>query len=123
MTRRIKNSSYGGPGPAAVAFPSGRHTISQKLAEAPVMGQTTQYAISLKQPWATLVVSGLKTIEVRKWSTARRGRVLIHAARISDPRSEAWALVPAELQADAQLVGGLVGAVDVVGCKTYRDRE
>ena len=32
------------------------------------------YALSVKQPWATLLVHGLKTIEVRAWPTARRGR-------------------------------------------------
>src|SRR5207245_2747235 len=30
-----------------------------------------RYALSLKQPWATLLVHGLKSIEVRRWSTPR----------------------------------------------------
>src|SRR5204863_2700985 len=38
------------------------------------------YALSLKQPWAALLVHGRKSVEVRSWPTARRGRVLIHAA-------------------------------------------
>ncbi len=62
------------------------------------MEPTREYAISLKQPWATLLVHGLKTIEVRRWSTPRRGRVLIHAAGVPDERAEAWRLVPAHLQ-------------------------
>lgn len=37
-------------------------------------------AISLLQPWASLVVMGLKTIETRSWSTAYRGEILIHAS-------------------------------------------
>jgi hypothetical protein len=37
-------------------------------------------AISLLQPWATLVVIGAKTIETRSWSTPYRGRLLIHAS-------------------------------------------
>src|SRR5262249_11050532 len=56
------------------------------------------FALSLKQPWATLLVHGLKTIEVRRWQTVRRGRVLIHAARLPDDRREAWAHVPPELE-------------------------
>src|SRR5262245_61764820 len=32
------------------------------------------FALSVKQPWASLLVHGLKTIEVRRWPTARRGR-------------------------------------------------
>ena len=81
------------------------------------------FALSLKQPWATLLVHGLKTIEVRRWPTARRGRVLIHAARVPDERPEAWAHVPPELEASARLVGGIVGAGDLVACLGYRSVE
>ena len=38
---------------------------------------TLMYALSIKQPWAALVVQGLKTIEIRRWPTARRGQILI----------------------------------------------
>src|SRR5579883_1868445 len=80
-----------------------------------------QYALSLKQPWAALLVHGRKTIEVRRWPTARRGRVLIHAARIPDPRPEAWAHVPPELFDAAQLLGGILGEGELVDCIAYRD--
>ena len=71
------------------------------------------YALSLKQPWAALLVHGRKTMEVRRWATRRRGPVLIHAARVPDPRAEAWAHVPPELREAARLVGGVVGAADL----------
>lgn len=35
--------------------------------------------ISLWQPWASLVVAGLKCIETRSWQTPWRGRLAIHA--------------------------------------------
>lgn len=38
-------------------------------------------ALSLRQPWAWMVVNGGKGIENRKWNTARRGDFLIHAAK------------------------------------------
>lgn len=38
-------------------------------------------AISLLQPWATLVVIGAKKIETRSWDTKHRGDLLIHASR------------------------------------------
>jgi hypothetical protein len=38
-------------------------------------------AISLWQPWATLVAIGAKTIETRGWSTSYRGPIAIHAAK------------------------------------------
>jgi hypothetical protein len=34
--------------------------------------------LSLKQPYSELIVSGRKTIELRKWNTKYRGRFLIH---------------------------------------------
>jgi hypothetical protein len=37
-------------------------------------------AISLLQPWATLVVMGVKKIETRSWQTAHRGLLFIHAS-------------------------------------------
>jgi len=38
-------------------------------------------AISLWQPWASLVVLGEKQIETRSWDTGYRGPLLIHAAK------------------------------------------
>lgn len=37
--------------------------------------------LSLMQPWATLLVHGLKHYETRSWSTSHRGPLLIHASR------------------------------------------
>lgn len=37
-------------------------------------------AITLWQPWASLVAVGAKTIETRSWSTKHRGPLAIHAA-------------------------------------------
>jgi hypothetical protein len=82
-----------------------------------------EYALSIKQPWATLLVHGLKSIEVRRWATARRGRILIHAARIPDDRPEAWELVPKGLREAAQRVGGIIGAGELIDCLTYETLE
>lgn len=38
-------------------------------------------ALTLTQPWASLVAVGAKRIETRSWSTSYRGPLLIHAAR------------------------------------------
>jgi hypothetical protein len=80
------------------------------------------YALSLKQPWAALLAHGLKTVEVRSWRTRQRGRVLIHAARLPDPRPEAWACVPPELLPSTRLAGGIVGVGELLECRTYRNR-
>jgi hypothetical protein len=41
-------------------------------------------AISLWQPWASLVATGAKTIETRSWPTKYRGPLAIHAAKRCD---------------------------------------
>ncbi len=82
---------------------------------------TVEYALSLKQPWAALVVHGLKTTEIRRWSTRRRGRILIHAARRPDERPYAWSLVPPDLLETARRTGGIIGAVELADCIVYRD--
>jgi hypothetical protein len=38
-------------------------------------------ALTLTQPWATLVAKGQKKIETRSWSTSYRGPLAIHAAK------------------------------------------
>lgn len=38
-------------------------------------------ALTLTQPWATLVAIGAKRIETRSWSTPYRGPLAIHAAK------------------------------------------
>ena len=37
--------------------------------------------LSVRQPWAWLIVVGFKPVENRTWPTAVRGEVLIHAAK------------------------------------------
>jgi hypothetical protein len=36
-------------------------------------------AISIRQPWAWLIVNGYKDVKNRIWAANLRGRVLIHA--------------------------------------------
>lgn len=37
--------------------------------------------LTIKQPWATLIMSGLKEYEFRGWKTKYRGKILIHAGK------------------------------------------
>ena len=43
-------------------------------------------AISIREPWASLILSGEKTIETRTWKTKYRGPVLLCASK--NPKSE-----------------------------------
>lgn len=36
-------------------------------------------ALTIKEPWATLIVDGYKKYEFRSWKTNYRGKILIHA--------------------------------------------
>lgn len=72
-------------------------------------------ALSLKQPWAELVVSGKKTIEVRKWNSKFRGEFLVHASKNID--KDAMAVFGfSELP-----LGCIVGKVELINVKEYRD--
>ncbi|MBV8357602.1 MAG: ASCH domain-containing protein [Deltaproteobacteria bacterium] len=37
--------------------------------------------LSVRQPWTSLIVAGIKSTENRSWKTNHRGRLLIHAGR------------------------------------------
>ena len=43
--------------------------------------------LSIRQPWADLIVRGLKTIEVRPWQVNHRGPFLIHVSNTIDWKS------------------------------------
>lgn len=43
-------------------------------------------AISIKEPWASMIASGEKSIEVRTWQTNHRGRIILCAS--ANPPSE-----------------------------------
>ena len=73
-------------------------------------------ALSIRQPWAELILHGEKTIECRSRPTRIRGQVWIYAAR-SPARSAP--LCP--LTDDAALPRGvLVGTVELVACRPLR---
>lgn len=87
-------------------------------------------AISIRQPWAWLIIHGGKDIENRSWRTSFRGRVLVHAAAgmTRDEWISAWGFARgtgADRKAfDAGLAmsnidrGGIVGSVYIADCVT-----
>jgi hypothetical protein len=79
-------------------------------------------ALSIRQPWAWLILHADKDIENRSWSTNFRGRVLIHAgAAWGNWEREAVRYVHEKfgihIPSDLPL-GGIVGAVSIIGCVT-----
>ena len=41
-------------------------------------------ALTIKEPWASLIINGYKNYEFRSWKTNYRGKVLIHAGLSND---------------------------------------
>ena len=44
------------------------------------------HAISIKEPWASMIAQGEKTIEVRTWKTNIRGQIILCAS--ANPKSD-----------------------------------
>jgi hypothetical protein len=83
----------------------------------------TVVALSIKQPWAWLIVNGHKDIENRYWSTEYRGRILIHTGQSEDKAGYKWVIKnfpELMLIPDLALMprGGFVGSVEVSDCVT-----
>ena len=67
-------------------------------------------ALSLRQPWADLVVQGRKTLELRTWTVSYRGPIAIHASlKVDEAACRAHGLQPNQLT-----TGALVGVVELV---------
>lgn len=80
-------------------------------------------ALSIRQPWAWLILHAGKDVENREWPTKLRGRILVHAGKGMTVDEYASAAMFAErcgvtkLPAIAELQrGGIVGAVELVDC-------
>lgn len=85
-------------------------------------------ALSIRQPWAWMILHAGKDIENREWSTRYRGRVLIHAGKgmTRDEWGSAWEFasgsgaspkaLDANLTFDTIERGGIVGSVEIVDC-------
>ncbi|KAA6166099.1 ASCH domain-containing protein [Pseudomonas veronii] len=77
-------------------------------------------ALSIRQPWAWLIIHGGKDIENRSWHTKFRGRFLIHAAKGMTSNEFTQALLycserglPMPDRDDMQR-GGIIGSVELV---------
>lgn len=71
-------------------------------------------ALSVKQPWAELIMEGRKSVEVRTWTTDYRGPLYIHTGQ---KPAEGFLSLFAEL--DTRFRGGFIGAVDLIGIDRF----
>lgn len=95
-------------------------------------------ALSIRQPWASLIIKCGKDIENRTWPTRYRGRILVHAAQgmTRDEHESAIDFAVAAIKADPKNAGatkqrtlrelgfafeelprgGIIGSVEIVAC-------
>src|SRR5882672_2409603 len=78
-------------------------------------------ALSLYQPWASLIVYGHKRIETRSWPTRYRGTLLIHASKTQVEMAQLDGWRPAQ-ELDQRIFdlpypfGAIIGSVTVLDC-------
>ena len=76
-------------------------------------------AISIKQPWAWLIVNGAKDVENRNWHSKYRGPLLIHASRTWDRNGYDFICdkmdeyLPSK---DRLAFGAIIGRVEMIDC-------
>lgn len=85
-------------------------------------------AISIRQPWAWLIINSHKPVENRKWATRFRGDIQIHASKGCTQAEHADAVefarsfnpfLAAQIpDLDKLDRGGIVGLVKITGCVT-----
>jgi hypothetical protein len=75
--------------------------------------------LSMKQPWAELVVSRKKKIELRKWNTKFRGEFLIHASKVPDQS----AMEEFGFDFESLPCGFIIGRAELVDVKVYKDKK
>lgn len=86
-------------------------------------------ALSIRQPWAWLIVNGHKDIENRTWPTKFRGKFYVHASKGMTKDEYEYAKEVAEdigvqVPAFEELErGGIVGTAELVECHTQHESE
>lgn len=86
-------------------------------------------ALSIRQPWAWLILHAGKDIENRDWHTPYRGLILIHAGKgMTRDEYEGADDLLGTIRPDIALPpfkalerGGVVGEVEIAGCVRHSD--
>lgn len=79
-------------------------------------------ALSVRQPWAELILRGIKSIEVRSQATNVRERVYLYASRIG-PGVDSTTARRYSIDAENLPRGVLVGTVEVENCRPLTARD
>ncbi len=81
-------------------------------------------ALGVRQPWAELILRGIKSIEVRTLPTVIRGPIYLYTSKvIADTPAARTAADRHALDVDALPRGLLVGTVEIVDCASCRPAD
>jgi len=87
------------------------------------MGENMK-AISLLEPWASLIKEGIKKIETRSWKTSYRGELYIHASKKKLTKKD-WEILEDRLALLKEIdfkYGHIIAKCKLVDCR-YMDEE
>lgn len=72
--------------------------------------------LSIRQPWASLILAGHKGVENRTWETLWRGRMLVHAGKLPDPYGyrNAATIIGGKVDEQSYPRGAYLGTVSLV---------
>lgn len=69
-------------------------------------------ALTIKQPWASLIVNNYKKYEFRSWKTNYRGKILIHAGlNVERDYIKRFSCYNIEY-----ITGAIIGEAELIGC-------
>ena len=99
------------------------------LPASPPLSSSDSLCLSVRQPWAWLILHAGKDIENRTWRTCFRGRVLIHASKGMtlneyEDAEETLAMIHPTLRLPMKQElerGGIVGEAEIVDCVSYSE--
>jgi hypothetical protein len=88
--------------------------------------------LSIKQPWASLIIAGIKTIENRSWRTNYRGKILIHTGKEVDIRAVEDSIIwqhilkatpnaRGKFDKAGKLTGAILGVAELTACSCEAD--
>ena len=111
------------PAGIVVNFP-GQDCSNGIIESEPLAVEEPLTVITLWQPWATLLVKGVKIHETRSWYTSHRGKILIHAAKRKINWCEIQLNLLEEIYPDITEwdypLGAIVGEAELVDCRQCR---
>lgn len=81
-------------------------------------------ALGVQQPWAELIMRGIKTVEVRSSNTKQRGPIYIYSSRrfSNNPLAEV-ALKKYGIHREELVFGKLLGSVEIVDSKPCKQAD